>query len=47
MAILMSFGGFYRDPNMGVNSPWPVRPRPKLIMHCLQHELWQNASIMH
>jgi hypothetical protein len=22
-------------------------PKAQLIMHCLQHELWQNASIMH
>jgi hypothetical protein len=22
-------------------------PKAQLIMHCLQHELWQSASIMH
>jgi hypothetical protein len=22
-------------------------PKAQLIMHCLQHELWQNASRMH
>jgi len=22
-------------------------PKAQSIMHCLQHELWQNASIMH
>jgi hypothetical protein len=38
----MGFGGFYGDPNVGVNSR-----KAQLIMHCLQYELWQNASIMH
>ncbi len=22
-------------------------PKAQLIIHCLQHELWQNASILH
>jgi hypothetical protein len=37
----MGFGGFYRDSNVGVNSP-----KAQLIIYCLQHELWQNASLM-
>jgi len=34
--------GFHGDPNVGAGSP-----KAQLIMHRLQHELWQNASIMH
>ncbi len=36
----MGFGGnFHGDPNVG-----PGSPKAQLIMHYLQHELWQNAS---
>jgi hypothetical protein len=45
MAISMGFGDFYSDPNVEVNSPGS--PMAQLMMHCLQHELWQSASIMH
>jgi hypothetical protein len=36
------WGSFQGDPNVRAGSP-----NAQLIMHCLQHELWQNASIMH
>jgi hypothetical protein len=44
----MGFGGFYGHPNVG-GGPFTLAgsPRAQLAMHCLQHELWQNASIMH
>jgi len=36
------WGNFQGDPNVAAGSP-----KAQLIMHCLQHELWQNASTMH
>jgi hypothetical protein len=36
------WGSFHGDPNVGAGSP-----KAQLIMHCLQHELWQTASTMH
>jgi hypothetical protein len=41
MAISMDFRDFYSDPNVEVNSP-----KAQLMMHCLQHKLWQSASII-
>jgi hypothetical protein len=44
----MGFGGFYGDPNVGsqftlAGSP----PKAQLIMHRLQHEVWQNALLIY
>jgi hypothetical protein len=43
----MGFGSFYSVPNVGGQFTLAGSPKAKLIMHCLQHELWQSASIMH
>jgi hypothetical protein len=43
----MGFGGFYSDSNVGGQFILAGSPKAQLIMHCLQHELWQSASIMH
>jgi hypothetical protein len=43
----MGFGGFYGDPNVGGQFTLAGSRKAQLIMYCLQHELWQNASIMH
>jgi hypothetical protein len=43
----MGLEDFYSDPNVGGQFNPAVSPKAQLIMHCLQHELWQSASIMH
>jgi hypothetical protein len=43
----MGFGSFYSVPNVGDQFTLAGSPKAQLIMHCLQHELWQSASIMH
>jgi hypothetical protein len=43
----MAFGRFYSVPNVGGQFTLAGSPKAKLIMDCLQHELWQSASIMH
>jgi hypothetical protein len=43
----MGFGSFYSVPNVGGQFTLAGSPKAQLIMHCLQHELWQSASIMH
>jgi hypothetical protein len=43
----MGFGGFYSDPNVRGQFTLAGSPKAQLTMHCLQHELWQSASIMH
>ncbi len=43
----MGFGGSNSDPQCGGQFILAGPPKAQLIMHCLQHELWQSASIMH
>jgi hypothetical protein len=43
----MGFGSFYSAPNVGGQLTLAGSPEAQLIMHWLQHELWQSASIMH
>jgi hypothetical protein len=43
----MGFGSFYSVPNVGGQFTLAGSPKAQLIMHWLQHELWQSASIMH
>jgi hypothetical protein len=47
MAIWMGFGGFLWWSQCGGQFTLASSPKAQLIMRCLQHELWQNASIMH
>jgi hypothetical protein len=47
MAIWMGFGGFLQWSQRGGQFTLAGSPKAQLIIYCLQHELWQNASIMH
>jgi len=44
---LNGFWGFLRWSQCGGQFTLASSPKAQLIMHCPQHELWQNASTMH
>jgi hypothetical protein len=43
----MGFGGFFTTIPIWGQFTLAGSTKAQLIMHCLQHELWQNASVMH
>jgi hypothetical protein len=47
MAIWIGFWGFLQLSQRGGQFTLAGSPKAQLIIYCLQHELWQNASIMH
>jgi hypothetical protein len=43
----MGFGGFLQCSQRRGQFTLAASPKAQLIIYCLQHQLWQNASIMH